>query len=164
MKKSRYIFSLLGLIGISLLVNSCKKDTQGTVESLMARGTWQLASVLRINYIGSTNVSTDTLNTKCLLSQTFAFNADNTCTFTNFSCIGQTSKGVWQLSDDKLTLQSTLSCTDTLGTATVTAQPFLTARIINLGQYSMILETGDLSSYYLSTDKRHIKRYGFIRY
>jgi len=164
MKKSRYIFSLLGLIGISLLVNSCKKDTQGTVESLMARGTWQLASVLRINYIGSTNVSTDTLNTKCMLSQTFAFNADNTCTFTNFSCIGQTSKGVWQLSDDKLTLQSTLSCTDTLGTATVTAQPFLTARIINLGQYSMILETGDLSSYYLSTDKRHIKRYGFIRY
>src|SRR5476651_2585852 len=152
MKKSRYIFFLFCLTAISLLVNSCKKDNSGTVENVLAHGTWQLASVLRINYIGSTNVSTDTLNAKCLLSQTFAFNADNTCTFTNFSCISQTSKGQWQLSDDKLTLQSTLSCTDTLGTATVTAQPFLTARIINLGQYSMILETGDLSSYYLSTD------------
>ena len=151
------------MVSITMLSNSCKKDSQSTVESLLARGTWQLASVMRLNYIGGTNVSTDTLNTTCLLSQTFTFGTDNTCTFQNFSCISQAAKGSWLLSDDKITLLSTLSAKDTLAGATVTATPFQTARIVNLGQYSLVLETGDLSSYYLSTDKRHVKRYGFIR-
>ncbi len=162
--KGRYILIVLtAVVTVTMLSNSCKKDAQSTVESLLARGTWQLASVIRLNYVGGTNVSTDTLNTKCLLSQTFIFNSDNTCAFQNFSCISQTAKGMWQLSDDKLTLQSTLSATDTLAGVMVTATPFQTARIVNLGQYSLVLETGDLSSYYLSTDKRHVKRYGFIR-
>lgn len=162
--KQRYIFQLfLAIAGAVMLSNSCKKDTQATVESLLARGTWQLASVTRLNYLGGANVSTDTLNTRCSLSQSFTFNSDNTCTFQNFSCINQSSKGLWQLTEDKLTLQSTLSCQDTLAKAMVTAMPFQTARIVNLGQYSLVLETGDLSSYYLATDKRQVKRYGFIR-
>lgn len=151
-------------MAVATVVNSCKKDTGGSVENLIARGSWQLASVLRYNYIGGTNVSVDTLNTKCGLTQTFTFAADNTCSYTDFSCISQNAKGAWKFSEDKLTLISTLSVQDTLGAGRVTAMPFISARIVNLGQFSMILETGDLSSFYLPTDKRHIKRYGFIRY
>jgi len=163
MKNKYPLLFLLGLIAVSMLSNSCKKDTQATVESLLARGKWQLASVQVLNYIGSSNTSTNTFNTTCGLNQTLTFNDDNTCTYEDFSCITQSSKGQWQLSFDKLTLQSTLSCTDTLAGAMVTAMPFKTARIVNLGQYSLVLETGDLSSYFLATDKRHVKRYGFIR-
>jgi len=162
--KKKYLVPLL-LIVAGIAVNSCKKDTAGSVDNLIARGTWQLASVMRFNYVGGTNVSIDTLKAQCSGDpQTFTFNNDNTCSYTNFSCIPQNAKGLWKFSDDKLTLISSLSAQDTLGKATVTATPFINARIMNLGQYSMILETGDLSSYYLSTDKRHIKRYGFIRY
>jgi hypothetical protein len=164
MKKGYLFICLPVLMLMAMLCNSCKKDTQGTVESLLARGTWQLASVMRFNYVGGTNTSTDTLNATCLLSQTFSFGSDNTCTYVNFSCINQNAKGQWTLSDDKLTLISSISCQDTLAGGKTTALPFQSARIVNLGQYSMVLETGDLSSYYLNTDKRHIKRYGFIRY
>ncbi|QKJ31535.1 lipocalin family protein [Mucilaginibacter mali] len=164
MRKGTALFLLTALAALCLVVNSCKKDNSGTVENLLARGTWQLASVTRFNYIGGTNVSTDTLNTKCGLTQSFTFVNDNTCTFRNFSCIEQSATGQWQLSEDKLTLISSLSCKDTLAGANVTAKPFVNARIVNLGQYSLIIETGDLSSYYLSTDKRHIKRYGFVRF
>jgi hypothetical protein len=159
-------YSLLfffGLMVIGLLGNSCKKDTQASVESLLARGKWQLASVQVFNYVGSSNTSTNTFNTTCALNQTFTFNDDNTCTYEDFSCITQSVKGQWTLSEDKLSLISTLSCQDTLAGKTVTAKPFINARIVNLGQYSLVLETGDLSSFYLATDKRHIKRYGFIR-
>jgi hypothetical protein len=165
MKNKYPLLFLLGLIGVAVFSNSCKKDTSGTVENLLARGTWQLASVQVFNYVGSSNTSTNVFNTTCTLNQTFTFNSDGTCTYKDFSCINQTSTGKWELTEDKLTLKSTLSCQDTLAGATINnATPFKTARIINLGQYSMVLETGDLSSYYLSTDKRHIKRYGFIRY
>ncbi|MBE9663468.1 DUF5004 domain-containing protein [Mucilaginibacter myungsuensis] len=163
MKKRFKLSVLFGLAGLCLLLNSCKKDAEGTVEALLARGSWQLASVMRYNYVGGNNTSIDTLNATCGLNQTFTFNKDNTCSYTDFSCISQTAKGSWQLAEDKLTLLSSLSAQDTLAGARVTAKPFTYARIINLGQYSMVLETGDLSSYYLSTDKRHIKRYGFIR-
>lgn len=164
MKKGTALFLLPVLAMLVLIANSCKKDNSGTVENLLSRGTWQLASVMRYNYIGGTNVSTDTLNTKCGLTQTFTFTSDYNCTFRNFSCIDQVATGQWKLSDDKLSLISSLSAKDTLAGASVSAKPFINARIVNLGQYSLIIETGDLSSYYLSTDKRHIKRYGFVRF
>jgi len=165
MKNKYALLFLLGMVLINLLSNSCKKDTQGTVSALLARGTWQLASVLRFNYIGGTNTSTDTLNTKCGNNQTFTFNADNTCTYVNFSCIKQTTTGKWSLTFDNLTLQSGITPHDTVRTVidTITT-PFANARIVNLGQYSMVLETGDTNSSYLSTDKRHVKRYGFVRF
>lgn len=164
MKNKYTLLFLLGLVAINLLSNSCKKNNEGTVENLLARGTWQLASVLVYNYIGSNNTSTDTLNTDCTNNQTFVFNADNTCTYYNFSCIKQTVTGNWHLSDDKLTLQSDILCQDTVrGTVDTLTTPFKSAHIVNLGQYSMVLETGDTNTSYLSTDKRHIKRYGFVR-
>jgi hypothetical protein len=163
--KSKYtLIIVLGFAAISLLSNSCKKDTQSSVESLMSRGTWQLASVMVFNYIGSTNTSTDTLNTTCSLNQTFTFNADNSCNYQDFACISQKVTGQWKLSDDKITLQATLACQDTAAGKSVISKPFANARIVNLGQYSMVLETGDISSYYLATDKRHVKRYGFVRF
>jgi hypothetical protein len=164
MKNKHPLLFLIGLILINLLSNSCKKDTQGTVQSLLARGTWQLASVLVYNYVGSNNTSTDTLNTDCANNQTFTFNADNTCSYLNFSCIKQVTTGTWQLSQDNLTLESTMMCHDTVRTTVDTiTTPFRNARIINLGQYSLILETGDINGGFLPTDKRHIKRYGFVR-
>lgn len=164
MKNKHPLLFLIGFIAINLLSNSCKKDTQGTVQALLARGTWQLASVLVYNYVGSNNTSTDTLNTNCANNQTFTFNADNTCTYLNFSCIKQTTTGNWQLSQDRLTLQSTMMCHDTVRTTVDTiTTPFRNARIVNLGQYSLILETGDINGGFLPTDKRHIKRYGFVR-
>jgi hypothetical protein len=44
-----------------------------------------------------------------------------------------------------------------------TVMPFSTARIDNLGQYSLVMETGDLETYYLPNQKRVIARYGFVR-
>ncbi len=41
--------------------------------------------------------------------------------------------------------------------------PFKTALINNLGQYSLVLETGSLQSYYLPNTPRTITRYGFVR-
>lgn len=164
MKSTFRIILLLVLAGTGLLVNSCKKDTQSSVEALLARGSWQLASVQVFNYVGGSNTSTDTLTTDCSYGQIFTFNnTDSSCTYNDYACIKQNAKGTWHLSDDKLTLKSTLSVQDTSGTKTITNLPFQTARIVNLGQYSLILETGDLSSYFLPTDKRHVKRYGFIR-
>jgi hypothetical protein len=164
MKNKFAILSLLGLLLAGMLANSCKKDAQATVESLLSRGTWQLASITVDNYVGSSKISTDTLNTLCLFNQSFTFNTDFSCNYKYFACFDQNVNGTWKLSDDKLTLQSNITCKDTLNKVTITSKPFANARILNLGQYSLVMETGDLSSYYLSTDKRHIKRYGFIRY
>ena len=164
MKNKHTLIIVLGLLVTGMLSNSCKKDKQYDVEYLLARGPWQLASVMVFNYVGSTNTSVDTLNRTCTLDQTFTFNEDKTCSYQDFACISQNAKGAWQLSADKITLQSTLACQDTLAGKNVTSTPFKNARIITLGQYSMVLETGDLSSFYLATDKRHIKRYGFVRF
>lgn len=164
MKNKYPLIFLSGLIIISLVSNSCKKDNSGTIENLMTRGTWQLASIIVSNYLGGNNTSTDTLNTKCGLNQTFSFTTDGTCTYQDFACIQQNVKGSWSLSDDKLTLISTLSCQDTTSTgAPTTTKPFYGARIVNVGQFSLVLETGDINTYYLPTQVRHIRRYGFIR-
>lgn len=154
---------VLAFLAISMFSNSCKKDNQGSVESLLARGSWQLASVMVYNYIGSNNVSTDTFNTKCALDQFFTFKTDGTCTYNDFSCIQQSTQGRWALSEDKLTMLSDMKCQDTAQGKIITSIPFDTARIVNVGQYSLVIETGDISSFYLSTAKRHVKRYGFIR-
>jgi hypothetical protein len=90
----------------------------------------------------------------------FKFNADKTCSYTNFSCLTQSATGHWSLSSDKLFLYSDIK----LDTAAAQAgQPFQTARIVNLGQYSLVLQTGSLETYYLPTQERHITQYGFVR-
>ena len=167
MKKQKKIFFLTILLVTGLLINSCKKSNQSTVQLLLTRSPWQLASVLVYNYLGSSQVgTTDTLNTKCDSTQIFTFNSNNTCTYTNFECIPQKkSTGNWTLSTDQLTLISNLQCTDTLKGGNIDplpSKPFQNAKIINVGQYSLVLQTGDVNTFYSPTTKRRIMQYGFV--
>jgi hypothetical protein len=167
MKKRILYFFLPLLVVISMVTNSCKKESKtDLVSSLLTHGAWQLASVMVFNYVGAGVLPTDTLNTNCSLKQVFTFNSNNTCNYTNFACISQTKQGNWALSSDDLYLMSNMSCTDTVkgsnGTATLTDMPFNNAQIVNLGQYSLVIQTGDVSTYYTATTKRVIVQYGFV--
>ncbi|OKS84786.1 hypothetical protein RG47T_0219 [Mucilaginibacter polytrichastri] len=161
MKKNLIVLVLAGLV--ILTVNSCKKDDQSSLDRLLTISPWTLASVQVFTYVGSSLIETDTLNTTCLLKQKFTFAADKSCTYENFICRDTTNKGQWQFSNDKVTLQSNMVCRDTSNSGRdTTDKPFLNSQIMNLGGYSLVLQTGDINSYYSSTTKRVIKRWGFI--
>ena len=160
MKNKTLPLFLLGLVLVTLLVNSCKKDKQGTIESVLTSSGWQLASVTQTTYLGEAIVTTENLNTSCSLTQIFSFKTDNTCTYTNFECLLQNASGNWALSPDKLTLYVDMVSQDS--TAAGSSKPFATTRIINLGLYSMVVETGPVSNF-STTVPRKIRRYGFIR-
>jgi hypothetical protein len=162
--KNKRLFLLLTVLIIAIVVNSCKKNSQSPIQQLFTGGTWQLASVLAFNYIGNTQTSTDTLNTDtaCHATQFFTFYTNNTCTYTNFDCITQTpASAAWSLSANQLVLSANVVCKDT--TAAGKSMPFSNAAILNLGQFSMILQTGDIQPNYSLTKKRRIVQYGFIR-
>lgn len=151
-----------GLLAVNLLVNSCKKEQRNTLENLLTTGgAWQLASVKYTQFAGDTVKFDTTLNTDCDTTQIFTFNADNSCTYTNFNCkIQPTARGGWTLSPNRLFLNSNIVCQDT--TAVGSSKPFLNAQIVNLGLYSMVLLTGDIQNYNNNT-KRKVIRYGFVR-
>jgi hypothetical protein len=161
MKRTRSLLILAVLI-IALVINSCKKNTQSPIHALFTGGRWQLASVFAFHYIGNTQVSTDTLNTTCDSAQYFTFNANNTCTYTNFDCIPQSPpSAAWSLTPNQLFLVANVVCKDT--TAAGSSMPFANAAIQNLGQFSLILLTGDIQPNYSLTKPRRIVQYGFIR-
>jgi hypothetical protein len=161
MKSKIPLLFVLGLVLINLLSNSCKKDNQTSIQSLLSNGNWQLASVYRAQYVGDTLKHIDTLNTLCDTTQIFSFASDNTCTYTNFDCVHQPrASGHWSLSTDQLYLTSDIVCKDT--TAAGSSKPFLNAQVFNLGQFSLTLRTGDIQNYTQST-KRKVMRYGFVR-
>jgi hypothetical protein len=152
-----FVVCCFAVIGIT--TNSCEKNQQNYIPTLFTGGQWQLSST-QVTY--ATGAITDSVvfrDTVCNFTQTFTFNADNTCTFTNYNCGQQTSSGHWALSADKLFLQSDISA-DSSG---VKIMPFKNAQIQNLGQYSLVLKTGDLESYYFPTTKRIITQYEFVR-
>ncbi|MDB4924983.1 hypothetical protein [Mucilaginibacter sp.] len=152
---------ILGLLLINMLSNSCKKDKQNSVQTLFANGKWQLASVNVTSFVGDTIKRIDTLNTKCDTTQLFTFNTDNTCTYTNFDCLHQpTASGHWLLAPDQLSISSDMVCKDT--TAAGSSKPFASAKIENVGDYSLVLLTGDIPNH-TSTTKRRVVRYGFVR-
>jgi hypothetical protein len=156
------LFFLCCFVAIGLTTNSsCKKNEQDYLQTLITNGNWQLASVIAYHYTGSIPDSTDTLNTTCDSTQLFKFNIDNTCTYTNFDCIAQKSNGHWSFTSDKLFFNSDMVCQDT--SAAKSSKPFQTAKIMNLGQYSLIIQTGNLETYYSSTQKRNWIQYGFVR-
>ena len=167
MKYKHLLLFFIGLLVIGMLVNSCKKDDQGTIKQLFSGNTWQLASLIRYSYTGSSLDIADTLNVNCETTQFFTFNSDNTCTYTNFDCKSQpVAKGNWSLSSDKLFLMSDITCQDTIPSSTGTphtTKPFTIARIMNLGQYSLVLQTGNLDVYYPPDEKRMYYVYGFVR-
>ena len=159
--RKKHLLLLLLLLIICLIVNSCKKNDQGSVAKLFIGGTWQLASINVVNYVGNTEGATDTLNTTCTKTQFFTFTG-NSCVYNNFDCITQTSAPAsWSLTPNQLFLISNVVCKDS--TSAGSSKPFLYAKIQNLGQYSMILLTGDIQPNYSLTKIRKITQYGFVR-
>lgn len=165
MKFKIRLFLLFTMATIALLVNSCQKTKQDYIATLIAQNQWQLSSATVTTYTGSTQISQLTLDTTCLVTQIFKFNTDNTCSYTNFDCLPQSTRGTWALSQDKLFLNVNMIAKDTIARADTTthSKPFQNAKIINLGQYSLILQTGDLQTYYSPTQKRVIYQWGFVR-
>jgi len=166
MKYKIPLLFLTGFILIAVVYNSCKKndDQQTAIPALFTNGYWQLAS-LTVTRTDSGTVVTDTLNATCNQKQIFTFNADKTCTYSNFDCLTQTAKGTWSLSKDQLTLMvPDMVCIDTISaTKKGMTNPFVNAQIYNLGQYSMVLQTGDYNIIPTSTNKTRVMRYGFVR-
>ncbi len=160
--KYKNLLLIVPFVLVAMVVNSCKKDTQGHIATLFTGGTWQVASVTAYHFTGNTLDSTQVLDTACTRSQFFTFNTDNTCTFTNYDCIEQTpASAKWTLTPDQLYLEASVVCKDT--TAAGTSTPFANARILNLGQFSLVLQIGDIATNYSLTKKRLILQYGFIR-
>lgn len=160
--KKKHLLLLLPVLITCIIVHACKKDSQGAIATLFTGGTWQLASEQITYYTGNSADSTVKVDTTCTLSQFFTFNTDYTCTYTNFDCITQTATpATWSLTPNQLFLNTNMVCKDT--TAAGTSMPFQSASIQNLGQYSMVLQTGDIQPNYSLTKKRKIIQYGFVR-
>jgi len=157
-KNQRFLFLSL-LLMIAVAGNSCKRQTVNSIPSLLTTGYWQLGSAIRTRYVGDSQLSVDTI--QCDSAQIFTFKPDYTCTYTNLNCRASTISGRWSLSDTRLYLMSDITAPATSGTGTY--QPFAYSHIANLGEYSLILETGDIQLYYTATDKRTITRWGFTR-
>ncbi|MBE9583968.1 hypothetical protein IM792_05865 [Mucilaginibacter sp. JRF] len=159
MKRSAILF--IAAFFVISLYNSCKKDDPTNIRNLFTAGPWELASLQVFNYVGTTQGETDTLNTDCDVKQIFRFNADNTCTYENYSCLDQTATGTWSLSRDRLYLISDITCQDTSASGSI--QPFTNTKILNLGQYSMVLQTGDFQETNQPNRVRRVVQYSFIR-
>jgi len=148
------------------MISSCKKtDEQASINTFLTGGrVWRLASMQVYHYNGDTLKRTDTLNTTCTRNQTFYFDTDGTCTYTNYSCLDQISAGTWKMiTQDSLRIQSNMVCNDT--TRAGSSKPFHNAQIINLGQSSLVLQDEFISV--LRTKpvlvlSRKITRYAFI--
>jgi hypothetical protein len=168
MKNKIPLAFVLGLVMINLLSNSCKKDANSNIPHLLTSGTWQLATIQVTTYLGDATTSTFTLNDSCKQTQFFTFHTDNTCTYTNFSCLTQTTSGTWSLTQNRLFLISDMAVKDTVPGSkgpvrdTITT-PFKNTQIATLGVYSLVLQTGDIQPNYSPTSKRRIVRYGFIK-
>jgi hypothetical protein len=158
MKRRNTYLLIVGLL-ISLFVVSCKKETQNSISTLFTSGVWQLGSIREYKYLGDLQTSADTIRIDS--TQLFTFNKDMTCTYRNFDNRAGIVKGNWELSDTRLYLKANITYPQV--TTAGTTQPFINAHIINIGDFSLVLETGDIQTYYTAADSRTIRRYGFVR-
>lgn len=160
--KIRFAYLIIpALLLVSLFVNSCKKQLDSDIPDLLVNGTWQLSSV-RVTISRGDTIKYDSTYTVNLCTQNFTFSKDKTCTYTNFDCIPQETKGAWDLRDNRLTLVSNIMCKDTAAASGGTSKPFIKCAINSLGRYSMVLLTGDYINYNNSAIRR-VVRYGFVR-
>ena len=159
MKIKYYLFFFSILIAFAFVTNSCKKSSVNPIQSLFTNGAWQLASITTTYYTGSMKDSTLTVTDSC--TQILTFNTNFTCSYTNFDCITQNNTGTWYLTGNNLYLNTTLSSSDT--TAAGSAAPFKYAQIKTLGQFSLVLTTGDFAPNYSLTQPRVTVDYGFVR-
>lgn len=159
MKKYLPYILIPALLLIGLFVNSCKRQLDSDIPDLLVNGTWQLSSVrITVNHGDTVKLDT-TYSIDC--DQRFSFNADKTCTYTNFDCIDQpVAKGNWELVGNRLFLVSNIVCKDS--SAVGSSKPFTYCAINSLGRYSMVLLTGDFINYNNSATRR-VVRYGFVR-
>jgi len=151
----KYQFSLLLVFIIAVIVvcsNSCKKDNGDQLSYFLTSGSWSLASQQVFHYVGDTLKKTDTITLAC--TQKLTFKNDNTAQYQNYKCNNSSGTGQWNITEDNLTIQSPII----IGTDTL----FKNSQIINLGQYSLVLQTGSISAVYTSKTVRTITRYGFI--
>lgn len=151
---------IICLLAISAFINACQKD-KNAIDFFLSNGSWQLANLQEFTYIGSSLQKTDTLNKKCPISQVITFSSDRKTSYNgNFQCINQTGSGQWTLIQrDTIRLQSDLALKDSTGKQ---VQPFADSQVINLGQYSLVIETGDISPVYTQKQLRKILRYSFV--
>jgi hypothetical protein len=151
--KYKFSFLLLFIIAAVVLVsNSCKKDNGDQLSYFLTNGTWSLASQQVFHYVGDNLMKTDTITLAC--TQKLTFNSNNTALYQNYKCNNSSGTGEWNITTDNLTIQSPII----IGTDTL----FKNSQIVNLGQYSLVLQTGSISPYYTSKTVRTITRYGFI--
>ncbi len=155
-KGVKLLFLLISLI-IYCGINSCKKSSQSSISSFLTQRLWNLALLQRYKYVNESLVKTDTINTVCALNQTLLFKADNTYNFGNYNCKAGALNGNWSFTPDMLylNLNSVISQTSKDSKPNV-------ARIINLGQYSLVFDAGDVNIPHAKTDTVVIYRYGFI--
>lgn len=158
-RKSKLLFLFILLIAFT--VNSCKKDDSKTsLTTFLTRLPWKLALKQRFVYVNSALVKTDTLENACSLTQRLTFNTD-TYTYENFACTANNKiNKSWSFTNDNLylNLNSVISVYSKTNAQSV-------ARIINLGQYSLVFDAGDIyttNTTHLATDSVIVYRYGFI--
>ncbi|MFI5139890.1 MAG: hypothetical protein ACHQIM_18855 [Sphingobacteriales bacterium] len=160
--RSKRLLLIFMVLVIAMVINSCKKSGQKPIAALFTGRTWQLTSLQVTHWTGNQLDSTSTLPVPC--KEDFTFNADNTCTYSNFDCDNQTSPAAaWSLTGDQLYLQTNVVCKLTGLRRGPSSTPFSYASIQNLGQYSLILWTGSIQPNYSLTAKRTIYQYGFVR-
>jgi hypothetical protein len=159
MNNKKIFLLLAGLLTVCFFFNSCKKEKQSSIPGLFTYGVWRLGSIQEAKYLGGEQTDLDTLNVKTI--QTFKFNSDQTCSYTNFDDKTGTVSGTWSLSDTQLYMFANM--TFPYITTAKTNQPFINCRIVTLGEFSMVIQTGDIQNYYNPTDVRTIRTYGFVR-
>lgn len=159
MNNRKIYFLLTGLLTLSFFFNSCKKEKQTSIPTLFANGEWELGSIIRYKYLGDAQQSVDTIQIKT--TQLLSFNKDMTCTYTNFDDVEGNVSGNWSLSDTQLYLFANITYPTV--TSDGTKQPFINCKILNLGDFSLVFQTGDIQTYYTATDVRIIRQYGFVK-
>ncbi|MVN21516.1 hypothetical protein [Mucilaginibacter arboris] len=157
-RNSKLLLLLILLIAV-FAVNSCKKDEQSSISDFLTRSTWNLALLQRFKYVNEALVKTDTIQAGCTLNQTLLFNADNTYNFNNYSCKTGLLSSTWSFTPDMLYLNLNSVISQTSPTFSSKQN---VARIINLGQYSLSFDAGDVNIVHKPTDTVVIYRYGFI--
>ena len=157
-RKSKLL--LLLILVIAFAANSCKKDeTKTSITTFLTRAPWKFALKQRFAYVDNVLVKTDTIEENCNLTQTLTFKADNTYTYVNYACTPDTISSTWSLAYNNvyIYLNSQISYNSD--------QKENIARFVNLGQYSLSFDAGDVSTGTVTTktgDSVIVYRYGFI--
>ncbi|MGI4752068.1 MAG: hypothetical protein ACRYFB_15650 [Janthinobacterium lividum] len=155
MTKKLYFLILPALL-ICFAINSCKKNDQASLSDFLTQKPWKLALKQRLAYVNSALVKTDTLENACKLSQTLTFNSNHNYTYQNYSCASGNINAAWSFTSDYLYLN--LNSIISINSAKVQN----VARVINLGQYSLVFDAGDINTIHKTTDSVIVFRYGFI--